>query len=202
MSLLNDDNFINNSEFATGSSCNLCGLFYGTTTVIDASNLILPATTLYVSSYNGMFRGCTNLVNGPKLLPALVVPQDGYSSMFEGCVNLVEAPDIMATTVSGATALNRMFCADRSSKKTTPLTKGPVLRITNPSAYSNVYQQLFAGHGNLNEVTILAEGTNLSFTNWLSNVSSSGVIKKLSTTTFTSGVSGLPSGWSTENIDS
>lgn len=197
MSLLNGDNYID-SEFANNTH-NLCGLFYGTTTLVDASDLILPATTLRVSSYNGMFRGCSNLVYGPKLLPALDVPQDGYSSMFEGCVKLIEGPEIMATTVSGSTALNRMFCMNRNSKVTAAMTKSPILRITNPAAYANTYQQLFCGNGNITEVTMLApNGNNLSFTSWLANTSASGVIKKLASTTLQSGVSGVPSGWTTE----
>ena len=199
MSLLFGDNFVNNSEFfGEGTTHNFAGLFYGRTTLIDASNLILPALTCTTSCYNGMFRGATNLVYGPKLLPALDVPQDGYSSMFEGCTSLVEAPEILATTVSGNTALNRMFCMNRNSKVTAAMTKGPILRITNTSDYSNTYQQLFCGNGNLVEITILRSGTSLSFTNWLNNVSSTGVIKTLSGTTFTSGVNGLPSGWTTE----
>jgi len=87
-----------------------------------------------------MFRGATNLVYGPKTLPALNIPQDGYSSMFEGCVKLVEGPEILATSVSGGTALNRMFCMSRNSKVTAAMTKSPILRITNPSSYNNVYQ--------------------------------------------------------------
>lgn len=197
MSLLNGNNFVSNSTFDSGGY-NLCGLFYGVTTLVDASNLILPATTLYTSCYNGMFRGCTNLEYGPKLLPSLDVPADGYSSMFEGCVKLIEAPEILATSVSGNTALNRMFCMNRNSKVTAVMTKGPVLRITNPSAYSNTYQQLFCGNGNLTEVTILVQATNITFSNWLNYTNTGGVIKTLSGTTFSSGVSGLPSGWTTQ----
>jgi len=197
MSLLNGNNFISNSTLDSGGY-NLCGLFYGVTTLVDASNLILPATTLYTSCYNGMFRGCTNLEYGPKLLPSLDVPTDGYSSMFEGCVKLIEAPEILATSVSGNTALNRMFCMNRNSKVTAAMTKGPVLRITNPLSYTNVYQQLFCGNGNIVEITVLISGTDKSFTDWLKNVSSTGVIKTLSGTTFVSGSSGLPSGWTTQ----
>jgi len=197
MSLINGDNFQSNYNFTSGTF-NLCGLFYGVTKIVDASNLILPATTLTVSCYNGMFRGCTNLVYGPKQLPALSVPQDGYSSMFESCTSLVEGPNILATSVSGSTAFNRMFCMNRNSKVTSAMTKSPILRVTNPSAYSNVYQQLFCGNGSITEVTVLAEGTNLSFSNWLNYCGGSGVVKKLSATTLTSGSSGVPSGWTTE----
>lgn len=202
MSLLVGDNFATADTITETFA--LCGLFYGgnnSSNLLNAKNLVLSATGLTVSSYNGLFRGCSSLQYGPAVLPALIVYQDGYSSMFEGCISLVEAPEISATTISGATALNRMFCMNRNSKVTAAMTKGPVLRITNPNAYANSYQQLFAGNGNITEVTILAEGTNLSFTNWLSNVPAIGVIKKLSATTFTSGVSGVPSGWSTQDID-
>ena len=198
MSLFNGDEFKTNYEFDSSETNHCAGLFR-TTYLVDASNLILPALTLYQSSYNGMFRGDTNLVYGPKLLPALDVPADGYSSMFESCTSLVEAPEILATTVSGATALNRMFCMSRNSKVTAAMTKGPVLRISNPDSYGNVYQQLFCGNGNIVEITVLIDGTNRSFTNWLNNVSSTGVIKTLSGTTFASGASGLPSGWTIQD---
>lgn len=198
MSLLYGDNFASNSEFPSGSNNNFAGLFYGTTTLTDASNLILPATICTSGCYNGMFRSCTNLVNGPKLLPALDVPKDGYSSMFEGCVKLVEGPEILATSVSGTTALNRMFCMNRNSKVTAAMTKSPILRITNPAQYANTYQQLFAGNGSMCEVTILAQNGSASFTNWLANVASSGVIKKPSSLTLGNGASGVPSGWTTE----
>ena len=197
MSLFNGDDFKTNREFKRGTS-NQCAGLLRTAYLVDASNLILPALTLYTGIYNGMFREATNLVYGPKLLPALDVPHDGYSSMFEGCTSLVEAPEILATTVSGETALNRMFCMSRNNQVTAAMTKSPILRITNPQDYNNVYQQLFSGNGNMAEVTILAEGTNLEFAKWLERVSSTGVIKKLSTTTLTTGIYGVPSGWTTE----
>lgn len=109
-----------------------------------------------------------------------------------------EGPEILATTASGNTVLNRMFCMNRNSKVTAAMTKSPIIRITNPLSYNNTFQQLFCGNGNLTEITILTPGTGLSFANWLNNVSSTGIIKKLSETTFTSGVSGLPSGWTTQ----
>lgn len=201
MSLLWGDNFITHPEFKTSSTHNLCGLFYESTNLIDASDLILPALTLMESCYNGMFRGCSNLVNGPKLLPALDVPKDGYSSMFEGCVKLIEGPEIDAITVSGTGAMMRMFCMSRSSKVTAAMTKSPILRVKNPNEHANGYQQIFCGNGNITEVTILAEGTDFAFANWLAYNGDSGVIKKLSTTTLTSGSNGVPSGWTTQDID-
>lgn len=198
MSMFNGDDFKANHEFDSSTTFHCTGLLR-TSNLIDASNLILPALTLYESSYNGMFRGAANLVYGPKILPALDIPHDGYSSMFEGCISLVEAPEILATTVSGNTALCRMFCMDRNNKVTATMTKGPILRISNTGSFQNVYQQLFCGNGNIIEITVLISGTGKSFTDWLKNVSSNGVIKTLSGTTFVSGSSGLPSGWTVED---
>lgn len=201
MSLLWGDNFITHPEFQENSSCNLCGLFYESTNLIDASDLVLPPLILMESCYNGMFRGCSNLVYGPKLLPALNVPKDGYSSMFEGCVKLIEGPEIDAITVSGTGAMMRMFCMNRTSKVTAAMTKSPILRVKNPNEHANGYQQIFCGNGNITEVTILAEGTNFVFANWLAYTGDSGVIKKLSTTALVSGSNGLPEGWTTQDID-
>jgi uncharacterized protein YjdB len=203
MSLFNGDDFKTNYEFNSSKTHHCAGLFR-TTYLVHASNLILPATTVGVSTYNGMFRGCTNLVYCPRLLPATTLYQDTYSSMFEGCTSLVEGPEIMATTINSstdATAMQRMFCMSRNSKVTAAMTKSPILRIANPNVAANTYKELFKGNGNLVEVTILAQGTSLSFDNWLTNTNSSGVIKKLSATTLTNGASGKPSGWTTEDID-
>lgn len=203
MSLLVGENFATADTITETFA--LCGIFYGgnnASNLIQAKNLVLPATTVTRSSYNGLFRGCAKLESCPAILPALRLYQDTYSSMFEGCRSLPEGPEIMATTIdsTGATtAMGRMFCMDRKSMVTAAMTKSPVLRITN--VIGNAYKEMFKGNGNITEITILAEGTNLSFDNWLSNTPVVGVINKKTATTFTSGASGLPSGWTTENID-
>jgi hypothetical protein len=157
MSLLYGDNFTTNSEFSSGSTFNLTGLFYGTTTIIDASNLILPATICVRSCYNGMFRDATNLSHGPKELPGLYGFQDSYSSMFEGCINLEEGPDINLISVSSSCCCQRMFCMNRNSKITTPkMTKSPVIKnLTFESGSSAVFRDFFKGNGNLVKVTCL-----------------------------------------------
>lgn len=161
MSLLFGDNFTSNSEFTSGTTFNLCGLFYGTTTLTDASNLILPATTCTLSCYNGTFRGCTSLTVAPQL-PAIYSAQDCYSSMFEGCINLEEAPAINLTNMSQASC-KRMFCMNRNSKITTPkMTKSPILHVATPA--SNCYEEMFKGNGNIVEVTCLIETSNIACT--------------------------------------
>jgi hypothetical protein len=67
--------------------------------LIDASQLILPSTTLTNSCYAHMFYGCSNLVNGPAL-PATTLATNCYLGMFEECPSLVNAPELPATTLA------------------------------------------------------------------------------------------------------
>jgi len=197
MSLLFGDNFITHPEFKTGSTHNLCGLFYGTTTLVDASDLILPATICTTSCYNGMFRGCTNLTTAPEL-PAINSAQDCYSSMFEGCINLETAPEINLVNMS-QNCCKRMFCMSRTTKLTTPkMTKSPILRCA--TSATGCYEEMFKGNGNLIEVTCLKTDNSGVCDNWLSNVSSSGTFKKSPLkTNWPNNVSGYPSGWTIED---
>lgn len=206
MSLIWGDNFVSNSEFTSGTTNNLVGLFQDDTHVTDASNLILPAMTVLYNGYNGMFWGCTNLRKAPKL-PATNFTiggsqgnGDNYSSMFEGCINLEEAPELPATTLCGK-CYNGMFRMDPNNRITTPkMTKSPVLPAS--VVPREAYQEMFKGNGNLVEVTCLA--TNISASravnNWLTNCSTTGTFKKAaSMSSWPSSASGIPSGWTVED---
>lgn len=70
-------------------------LFYNCSTIVDASRLELPATTLADDCYGYMFSGCTSLVNAPEL-PAKTLADYCYSSMFEYCTSLINAPELPA----------------------------------------------------------------------------------------------------------
>ena len=202
MSLLFGDDFTEHSEFSEGTSFNLCGLFYGSTNLIDASNLILPALNCYTSCYNGMFRNATNLQHGPKILPGLLLYQDAYSSMFESCINLEEAPIIEATTFEGGSAaMGRMFCMSRSTKLNTPkLTRGPVLKALVQT--TTCYKEMFKGNGNLVEITNLSiDRVSGSTENWVLNCGNgTGIFyKNPESTAWGVNDSGVPSGWTIKN---
>jgi len=213
MSLIWGDDFVSNSEFASDTRSNLVALFREDTHVIDASNLILPAMIVMYQGYNGMFRGCTNLEKAPKL-PGLTFivnhnsSGENYSSMFEGCINLEEASELPATSPPN-NCYNRMFCMSRTTKLTTPkMTKSPILRAlhisgsgTTSASTTGAYNQMFAGNGNLVEVTCLATsfGTD-ACKDWLQNCSDTGTFKKAaSMSSWPSGTSGIPSGWTIED---
>lgn len=198
MSLINGDNFTTNSEFSTSTTFNLCGLFYDSTNLIDAYNLVLPASSCTDSCYNGMFRGCTNLSVGPSILPATQAEHDCYSSMFEGCINLETAPEISLTNMA-QTCCMRMFCMNRNSMIMTPkMTKSPILSCK--TTVIDCYKEMFKGNGNLAEVTCLKEDDINACTDWLTNCSSTGIFYKSSLkNNWPRTTGGIPSGWTVEN---
>ena len=86
------------TEYGEGGT--LGGLFYRNSWLVDASDLILPSTTLSIYAYEGMFKDCTNLEKAPKL-PATTLSQSCYLSMFSGCSSLTKSPRLPATTLVG-----------------------------------------------------------------------------------------------------
>jgi hypothetical protein len=87
-------------------------LFCDCYAIIDASKLILPATTLARSCYNSMFDGCRSLVAAP-VLPATTAAMYCYGGMFIGCTSLVTAPELPATTLDTG-CYNHMFSSCES----------------------------------------------------------------------------------------
>jgi hypothetical protein len=77
----------------------------------------------------------------------------------------------------------------------TSLTQAPELPAT--TLASNCYQYMFNGCTNLNYIKCLA--TNISATNctynWVSGVSETGIFVKAEGVEWTTGNSGIPSGW-------
>lgn len=98
MSLLYGDNFIEEVNLTNRNSA-FNNLFKSNIYITDASDLILPATTLSTSCYANMFYGCTSLVTAPKILPATTLVAYCYSIMFYGCSKLEKSPILPATTL-------------------------------------------------------------------------------------------------------
>ena len=105
------------------------------TTITDASDLVLPATTLSTNCYSQMFYGCGNLVNGPVTLPSLNLAEYCYSSMFKNCSSLTTAPELPATNLAKSCYYN-MF-----NGCTSLVTAPSVLPAT--TLTDNCYYQMF-----------------------------------------------------------
>ena len=111
MSMMDSVDFINTPSFDNSWQDNQYEFYYffhGSTAIVDASNLILPSTTINPRSYCEMFSNCTNLLYPPKILPSLSISEYGYAYMFYGCTKMKSAPRIMANNM-GPSACASMF---------------------------------------------------------------------------------------------
>ena len=98
-----------------------------------------------------------------------------------------------------ATALTN-YCYSYLFAGCTNLTAGPMLPATGLAGAC--YSHMFDGCTSLQTVTCLA--INISATNclnnWMNNVPASGTFVKKASTTFPTGTSGIPSGWTIRNV--
>lgn len=74
-------------------------LFSNNSSLIDATDLILPSTTLTYNCYVNMFSGCSSLVTAPEL-PATILTRNCYDHMFYNCSSLTSAPELPAMTLA------------------------------------------------------------------------------------------------------
>lgn len=93
MSLLYGDEFRGKTSLADFPYA-LQHLFYQEG-IVDASNLVLPATTLSEGCYYAMFELCTSLTKAP-VLPATTLAEMCYERMFSYCTSLTTAPSLKA----------------------------------------------------------------------------------------------------------
>ena len=243
MSMLYDDNF-EDEEFDSGSTYHLTGLFYSATTLVNASGMSLPATTVYENSYNDMFNECSGLTSTPQLpattigassykrmfrdcrvlamvpeLPSTALAKECYASMFQGCRSLTTVPSnyLPVTTLAEGCYRNMFFgCTSLTIAPSLPataladncylymfynctsLTTAPSLPATT-LAYG-CYQYMFQNCSSLNRIECNADTYYSSSTAatgyWVVGVAASGkFIKNSSNTWWTTGVNGIPTGW-------
>ena len=108
MSLIYGDDFIGKTTFPENTNYNFNGLFRNCTGLTSAENLILPATTLAIGCYYGMFQGCTSLTTAPALL-ATILANGCYQTMFHNCTSLTTAPELPATTLTDSCYANMFY---------------------------------------------------------------------------------------------
>ena len=190
MSLLYGDDF--DSKLSLGGY-GFYNLFYNTSELLDASNLVLPATALTQNCYKQMFMNCTSLTVAPAL-PATTLAEHCYDSMFSYCSSLTTAPELSATTLASE-------CYRNMFNSCTSLATAPALPATTLANYC--YQYMFEGCSSLSAITCYA--TDISAQgcteNWVALVASSGQFNGISTTSWQCGDSGIPSGWSVNPLN-
>lgn len=186
MSMLFGDNA--KKEFSLSSKkYALFKLFELCTKLINASELVLQATTLSERCYMSMFNGCTSLIAPPKL-PAIIMAYRCYETMFNACRSLTVAPELPSITLSGN-------CYSAMFNDCTSLTIAPVLPAS--KLVSSCYKMMFTTCPKLNYIKMLA--TDISATeclyNWAVVVASSGTFVKSKDVEIPTGTSGIPRGW-------
>lgn len=173
-------------RFSISKNCNLLGdpmsLYYG-------DNAKDYDTVPYTYSFSYLFHNCTTIIDATRLRLDRKLKSYAYAYMFYGCENLIYGPELPATTLSTG-CYRYMF---RNCKN---LLKAPVLPALTLTSYC--YEYMFTACSDLAEITMLA--TNKSASNcmlgWVSKVKSSGTFYKNKDATWTTtGVSGVPSGW-------
>lgn len=149
----------------TTTSYSYAQLFDGASTLVDASNLILPSNVIG-NCYEYMFAGCSSLITPPQL-PATTLAAACYKYMFYSCTALTNAPELPATTLA-----------------------------------NECYRNMFNGCSSLTYIKCLAtdiSATNCT-TNWVASVSPTGTfIKDSNMSSWTTGISGIPSGWTVQD---
>ena len=159
----------------------------------------ISITKLGGNSCQNMFNGCSSLETPPSELPATSLANSCYYSMFRNCAKLTSVPDIKATTYNNNTTqwCREMFYGCKL------IETAPVLHITKLA--SNAYYRMFYNCNKLAYIKMMA--TDISASNclyqWVSSVASSGTFVKNSSATWTTtGVSGVPSGWTVQTASS
>lgn len=153
----------------------------------------LPATDVANACYSGMFRRCTGLIQAPDL-PSKILAQNCYSEMFNGCTNLTQAPKIFSSTKLASGCCMSMF------KNCASLVQAPELLATVLAQLC--YANMFDGCSKLNYVKCHATDISalICTSSWLNNVSSTGDFYATTSTNWTNGIDGIPTGWTRHDI--
>lgn len=173
----------------------------------------LPATTLAESCYQYMFRSCTKLENAPIIsattlakkccyymfnncsklvtapqLPVTTLADSCYERMFDSCTSLVNPPSLPATTLTNG-------CYQGMFNGCTKLTTAPDLPAT--TLVNNCYYYMFTGCKALTSLRVgfsTISGTT-PLTNWLNNITTTGVCYCPSNAEYSASDISLPSNW-------
>lgn len=162
------------------------------TPIIDASLLLLPSDYLSNQCYKELFSRCSHLLYAPKL-PAMNLASWCYEEMYAYCIQLKVPSELPAKVLAG-------YCYDEMYRDTN-IEVSPILCAE--TLVDGCYTGTFLNCTQLKKITMLAKN-NLGATNalaiWVSSVSSSGTFIKATGVTIPTGVSGIPEGWTVEEV--
>lgn len=179
---------------------NIDYLFYDTTTLVSAKNLYLDYSyqsndsTFTCDTFKYLFSGCTSLIEIPTLPTTL--KNSCFQGMFSGCTSLTNVPaNLLPSTILTSNCYMGMFvrCA--------ALTTAPELPAT--TLVSGCYKNMFERCSLLNYIKALfTTAPNNTYTqNWVNGVAATGTfVKNASATWTTTGVNGIPTGWTVETV--
>lgn len=160
---------------------------YGNIMSLINSTGFTTATTLADSAFVSFFAQNYYLEDVSNLILENT-SQSCYKQMFNDCRYLLSAPALPATTLAN-------YCYQGMFSECWSLTSAPELPAT---TLSNVcYQSMFKNCRNLNYIKCLATDISAlgSTGYWVQGVAASGTFVKQSGITWTTGDSGIPSGW-------
>ena len=180
------------SYSGTRFQCNAdCYIYGNVMSLVDENDFEYNMTLTANNTFAELFSANMYLKNHqekPLLLPATTLTKNCYKGMFDGCTGLTEAPELPATTLKqGCYAGMFQNCSNISSAP----------ELLAPTLAKNCYKEMFKYCNNLNYVKCLA--TDISAddctTLWLRGVASQGIFLKAVKTEWSTGTSGIPSGW-------
>lgn len=147
----------------------------------------------YGVKFRNMFDGCTSLSSVP-VLPSVTLTPGCYIQMFKGCTSLVQAPSLPSTTLTQGCYIGMFYGC-------TSLTAAPTLLA--PILTQGCYSEMFQGCTLLHEVHCSAhtnEGVSYATDDWLIGVAATGDIYLPEGYVWTTGGSGIPSGWTVHTV--
>ena len=170
-------------------SGNVMSLLYGDD---FESQTEFPQNSVY--TFSNLFESCIKLVSIENLvLPSLNLVSHCYSSMFSKCSSLTAVPKILPATTLVQGCYFSMFSSCTSLTTATEL---PATTLAN-SCYSYMFQNC----NTLNYIKAMftTEPSTTYTSNWVSGVASTGTFVKNSAATWTTtGVNGIPTGWTVQ----
>lgn len=114
------------------------GHIFQETNVVDASKLMLTATTLSNACYQAMFWKCTYLTHAPEIEARTFIGGQGqFQRMFSDCSSLIKAPSALYVSSLTINCYNEMF------KGCTALTTAPSMSAVTNATGSDCCRAMF-----------------------------------------------------------